>query len=202
MTQESVRAPDPIAAKLEELRRMQILDAAARVFAEKGFRSAKVQEVARAAGVAHGTVYNYFPSKEELLLALLDRLNETEQRAAQLASVPDGNLAQVMRHRLRFLRQHRDLLLAVLPEVLSQPALRQQYLDRVVGPSFALAEEALARLGVPDPARVARATAAGVLGVVVLDLLGEPGTRGDEAEAVIARQAEAFEHLIAEAVAG
>ena len=63
-------------------RREQIIDAATRVFAEKGFRRATTREVARAAGVSEGTIYNYFEDKDALLLAILDRLNATERRAA------------------------------------------------------------------------------------------------------------------------
>jgi AcrR family transcriptional regulator len=62
-------------------RREQIVGAAMRVFAEKGFRRATTREVARAAGVSEGTIYNYFEDKDALLLAILDRLNETERRA-------------------------------------------------------------------------------------------------------------------------
>jgi len=47
-----------------------ILTAAERVFAEKGFNRAKVAEIARLAGVADGTVYEYFKSKEDLLFSI------------------------------------------------------------------------------------------------------------------------------------
>src|ERR687894_1280182 len=62
-------------------RREQIVGAAMRVFAEKGFRRATTREVAREAGVSEGTIYNYFEDKDALLLTILDRLNETERRA-------------------------------------------------------------------------------------------------------------------------
>src|SRR5215207_8690588 len=66
--------------RLAALRRDHILDAATRVFAAKGFRGATIRDVARQAGVADGTIYNYFDNKDALLFGLLDRLNETEQR--------------------------------------------------------------------------------------------------------------------------
>src|SRR5207249_11783913 len=53
-------------ARLEGTRRTQILAAAAGVFARKGFDRATVTEIARAAGLAEGSIYNYFRSKEEL----------------------------------------------------------------------------------------------------------------------------------------
>jgi AcrR family transcriptional regulator len=102
-----VKAKDPVQAKLEQLRREQILEAAVKVFAEKGFRAAKMQEVANAAGVANGTVYNYFRSKDEVLLALLERLNETEARPAQFEQLKNAELQTVflaqMQHRFDFM---------------------------------------------------------------------------------------------------
>jgi AcrR family transcriptional regulator len=56
-------------------RRMQILDAAARVFAEKGYHRATTKEIAAAADVSEGTIYNYFGGKREILSAIV---NETE----------------------------------------------------------------------------------------------------------------------------
>jgi AcrR family transcriptional regulator len=57
----------------KEERRNAILDAAERLFLEHPDRMANVSEVADSAGVAKGTVYLYFPSKEEMLLALHER---------------------------------------------------------------------------------------------------------------------------------
>ncbi len=57
----------------KEARRHQILDAAEKLFLKHPERMASVSEVATAAGLAKGTVYLYFPSKEEMLLALHER---------------------------------------------------------------------------------------------------------------------------------
>lgn len=54
-------------------KRDRILDAATKVFAKRGFFSAQVADVAKRAGVAAGTVYLYFKSKDDLLLSLFDR---------------------------------------------------------------------------------------------------------------------------------
>src|SRR6516225_5792547 len=59
-------------------KRERILDAAVHVFAEKGFYGAKVSEIAREAGVADGTIYLYFKSKDDLLISLF------EDRMAQI----------------------------------------------------------------------------------------------------------------------
>src|SRR5215212_10316260 len=57
----------------KEVRRQALLDAAERLYLAHPDRVASVSEVAQAAGVAKGTVYLYFPSKEEMLLALHER---------------------------------------------------------------------------------------------------------------------------------
>ncbi|QJW99455.1 TetR/AcrR family transcriptional regulator [Frigoriglobus tundricola] len=54
-------------------RREELLSAAAKVFARSGYPGTEVQEIAAACGLAKGTVYLYFPSKEELFLATVDR---------------------------------------------------------------------------------------------------------------------------------
>jgi AcrR family transcriptional regulator len=53
------------------LRRSQLLDAATRVFAEKGYHATTIADVARAAQVSYGSVYWYFDSKEALFRALM-----------------------------------------------------------------------------------------------------------------------------------
>src|SRR4051794_32862865 len=71
-------------------KRERILDAAVRVFAQEGFYNAKVSQIAHVAGVADGTIYLYFKSKDDLLISLfedrMERVNEN-LRAALAAEV-------------------------------------------------------------------------------------------------------------------
>jgi TetR/AcrR family transcriptional regulator, fatty acid metabolism regulator protein len=53
-----------------EDKRRQLLDAAVRVFARKGFHASRVGDIAEEAGVAHGLLYHYFDSKDEVLEAI------------------------------------------------------------------------------------------------------------------------------------
>jgi TetR/AcrR family fatty acid metabolism transcriptional regulator len=53
-------------------KRVRIVDAAVGVFAEKGYRSARISDIARRAGVADGTIYLYFRNKEDLLLTIFE----------------------------------------------------------------------------------------------------------------------------------
>ena len=62
--------------KSAEERRREMLDAAVELFARRGFNETTVGEIAEAAGVATGTVYLYFPSKDHILLAMHSRLGE------------------------------------------------------------------------------------------------------------------------------
>src|SRR5512145_3494808 len=54
------------------VKRERILRAAIKIFSHKGFFNAKVSEIARAAGVADGTIYLYFKNKDDLLISLFE----------------------------------------------------------------------------------------------------------------------------------
>ena len=58
-------------------RRARIMRAAARVFAEKGYHNTTTKELARAADMAEGTLYNYFAGKREILLAIVEEVMTT-----------------------------------------------------------------------------------------------------------------------------
>ncbi len=63
---------------VSEERRNQILEAAALVFARSGFSKARMDDIAAECGLSKGTLYWYFNSKDEIILAILDRLFERE----------------------------------------------------------------------------------------------------------------------------
>ena len=77
---------------LRVARREQILATAAGVFADRGFAGTDVEEIAGSAGIGKGTVYRYFPTKERLFLATVDRsmrlLGERVEAEAAGASGP------------------------------------------------------------------------------------------------------------------
>ena len=50
---------------------MALLDAATKVFARMGFAGARMADIAREAGVAHGLLYHYFPDKESVFVAVV-----------------------------------------------------------------------------------------------------------------------------------
>jgi AcrR family transcriptional regulator len=82
---------------LSEFRTAEILQAARKVFAEKGFNETTVDEIAAAAGIAKGTVYLYFPGKRELYIAALNE-GKAELRRQTTENM---RLAQGLREKLR-----------------------------------------------------------------------------------------------------
>lgn len=94
-------------------KRERILDAAVAVFAKTGFHSTRVADVAKAAGVADGTIYLYFASKEDLLVKLFE--DRVERLLAHLrAELPKektatGKLRRVIELQLGILESEREL---------------------------------------------------------------------------------------------
>jgi TetR/AcrR family fatty acid metabolism transcriptional regulator len=78
-------------------KRQSILEGAVRVFAEKGFFNATVAEIARAAGVADGTIYLYFKSKDDLLLSVFDEKMQELGAAARVAIEGLPSAAEALR---------------------------------------------------------------------------------------------------------
>lgn len=91
---------------LQTRRRTEILEEAKSVFAERGFADTDVQVVADRLGVGKGTVYRYFPSKEELFLAAVDlamtKLRGEVDEAAGRAEIPLDRLAAGVKAYLAF----------------------------------------------------------------------------------------------------
>jgi AcrR family transcriptional regulator len=63
-------------ARRKERTRNALLDAAAEVFAQRGFNGASLEEIAETAGFTRGAIYKNFDNKEDLFFAVMDRLNE------------------------------------------------------------------------------------------------------------------------------
>jgi AcrR family transcriptional regulator len=176
---------DPIQDLLATARRNQILDAATKVFAEKGFHRATIRDVARVAGIADGTIYNYFENKNALLLGLLDRLNQTDQRQQHFEHGATMGLEDFVRFYLRqrlatFSELGLDVFQILMSELLVNQELRQAYFRKVVGPTFAVAEQTqavwLERHLRPslDPKLTLRAISSIVMGTLILRILGDP----------------------------
>jgi len=177
-------ANDPIQEQLIAARRNQILDAATTVFAEKGFHRSTIRDVAKTAGIADGTIYIYFENKTALLMGILDRLNQTDQRQAFFEEAADMDMdtyfRQHIRQRLEVMdATGMDVVKIVLSEVMVNQDLRELYFEKVIAPTFALAETYFQRwmdaglirdFDVPLTMRLITSM---VLGLLVLRLLGD-----------------------------
>lgn len=104
------RPKDP---ELEVRRKAQILDVAARVFATYGFANTQVQTIANHLGVGNGTVYRYFPTKDQLFLAAVERgLKELEVEMDRILESPRDPLeliAEAVRGYLGFFRRRPEM---------------------------------------------------------------------------------------------
>jgi AcrR family transcriptional regulator len=66
-------------------RKDRIMDAALRIFAEKGFQNATITEISKEAGVSEATIYEYFGTKEDLLFAIPEKItNETFEKSSKV----------------------------------------------------------------------------------------------------------------------
>ena len=131
--------------RLKRERQERILDAAATVFARKGFHQATIHEIAELADVADGTIYNYFDNKLDLLIALVVRVAELEQLPDELlqglGSDARSFFVTAFQERLSSIERQEGMLQAVLPEVLVNPDLRRQFHQQYVLRVAALLEQ-------------------------------------------------------------
>src|SRR5579885_947797 len=83
------RSTDP---QTRQATRDRFLQAAARVFAQVGYEEANINIIAEQAGLGKGTIYLYFPSKQDLFLALLQTIAQRQLTAARAALASSPNL--------------------------------------------------------------------------------------------------------------
>lgn len=186
------RDPAEDQSRIEE-RRRQILDAAATVFRRHGYPRARTRDIAAEAGVSEGTLYNYYASKREILLALAQRIID-DTTPGLLAHLGDGRpedwLTGVLADRVALLKRSLPMLGAVLPELLVDAELRDLFLDRVARPFLAFLVPYFRRRLPPsrthNPRVVLPALIGGLMFTYVvneyLDIL--PGERVDHAQLV------------------
>jgi len=165
-------------------RRQQIIEAAARLFAEKGFHRATTRDIADAADVSEGTLYNYFSSKDELLMAIMEVLSDMSKLGDPYDhKVPDEArefLVEMMLLRRETVDRSSDMLQSVLSEILVNPELRRRYYTDLVVPSMEMLTAHLderieqGQLRPINVAYASRVIIALLLGLYVLEVLGDP----------------------------
>ena len=152
--------------------RARLVAAARSVFEERGFDGTRMGDIAAAAGVSHGTVYTWFPTKEEALHATVDSVTEEMYEVLSTPDISDP-IERIAVANARYLEVHRQT--ARLLEVVAQAAvddasfravltgLRTTHVDRVAKSIRAMQREGVAERSL-DPRISAAALCAMVEG--------------------------------------
>jgi AcrR family transcriptional regulator len=135
----------PARQRRKQARPSELLDAALQLFVEKGFAATRAEEVAQRAGVSKGTLYLYYPSKEELFKAVIAQAvgSRITQTAQQVQAWP-GSMADLLEQLL--VRWWQDVYASpasgmfkiVVSEVRNFPEVADFWLHQVVEPGSAL----------------------------------------------------------------
>jgi AcrR family transcriptional regulator len=153
-------------ARQADQRRSELIETALRLFAERGFRATTIADIASATGTAHGLVYHYFGSKDELLEAVLDRYTFLPRLRDLLVVSPDRPASEVLAEIAiglsAMLRDRPEVLRLVVTESPTNPIVARA-LAQVTEEGLALltyylrARMAAGELRIHDPSVPARA---------------------------------------------
>jgi AcrR family transcriptional regulator len=135
--------PEPTTRqRRKEARPQELLDAALALFVEKGFAATRAEEVAQHAGVSKGTLYLYYPSKEELFKAVVrQNVSSLIAEGQELAAQFEGSSSDLLTALLQAWWERIGNTAAagihkiMLAEVRNFPELAQFYADEVIGPA-------------------------------------------------------------------
>jgi TetR/AcrR family fatty acid metabolism transcriptional regulator len=127
------RARRPVSASDK---RERILRAAIRVFARKGFYATRVSEIAKAAGVADGTIYLYFKNKDDVLISIFEdrigKLIEVLRAETSKQGTVEDRIRTIIELQLGLIEGSRDLAEVVTVNLRQSSRLLKQY----AAPSF------------------------------------------------------------------
>jgi AcrR family transcriptional regulator len=164
-------------------RKQEILTAAGNLFAERGYHRTTTKDIAVAADVSEGTIYNYFTSKEELLMGLMEQLTERMSLEVLLTESlqenPQDFLFILLQNRQDYLRENGVLLQAILSEILVNPDLAQKFHREIILPTQERIEEHLKQrieLGQIQPVDIrllARIISGLITGLYLLQIVGD-----------------------------
>jgi len=173
----------PRRERLKQEREERILDAAAAVFAEKGYHGATIHDIAIQADVADGTIYNYFESKFDLIVGILTRIAELERLPDELMDGLRGDprafFAAAFRDRMERIAHGQEMLTAVLPQVFVNDHLRgrfyRQYVSRIspLLEGYIQAQVDLGNVRPVDAPLLTRVVQASFIGMLVMRILGD-----------------------------
>ncbi|MGF7057445.1 TetR/AcrR family transcriptional regulator [Brassicibacter mesophilus] len=105
--------------KISEERRQKIFNVAISEFASKGYNAANINEIAKKADISIGSMYNYFASKEDLFLAVMDKGSILLEEALSQINIEENDIFEVFEKLLRAARDY----------AINYPEVNQLYLD-------------------------------------------------------------------------
>ncbi len=133
-------------------RRREILDAARALVSKKGFEAARMDEVAAAVGVTKPAVYRYFPSKDHLIMALMELdMIEPSAVVARFVENSEGPVSEMLRAlaarwtEIQSGGLARGYLILAIDEAERRPQIAGAFRDRVLGPGLQALSGALQR---------------------------------------------------------
>lgn len=136
----------------KDARPLELLDAALELFVEKGFTATRAEEVAQRAGVSKGTLYLYYPSKEELFKAVIVRnLSSRIADTAQQVQAWSGEAAPLLQSMLvqwwqqTYASPASGVFKILVSEMRNFPEIAEYYLQHVIEPGSALIGSIIAR---------------------------------------------------------
>lgn len=142
----------PARQRRKQARPMELLDAALDLFVERGFAATRSEDVAARAGVSKGTLYLYYPSKEELLKAVIshnvvNQIAEGSEIIRQFKGTSSELLAMVLLLWWERIGETRasGIIKLMTSEVRNFPEVAQFYVDEVVTPSNQMLAEVIQR---------------------------------------------------------
>ena len=130
--------------EIAEARRRQILIGAAQVFAQKGFHKATTKEIAHAAGISEGTIYNYFNNKRDLLLAMVEMFTTQSLKNIVLDRPPTDPrefLTLILRDRYQLVQERGHIIAPLMAEIFTDVTLREAVYNQILKPLAGLVEQ-------------------------------------------------------------
>lgn len=123
---------------IKEFRTAELLEAARRLFAEKGFHATTVEDIAAAAGVAKGTVYLYYKSKQDVYWAAIEHgireLHNEIQTRMEAEETPEDKVRAFIAIKIRYFEMNRDFFRIYFSELgsgLSHPTQLPPQIERM-----------------------------------------------------------------------
>ena len=121
-------------------KQQRIIESAIKLFAEKGYSNTSTAEIAKEAGVAEGTIYKHYGTKEDLLLSVIvpflkEFVPAQAKEVLQIAAPPDYTFRQILKtflmNRTEFLKENRELFRVLVKEFFYRDGIKKELLPYI-----------------------------------------------------------------------